>query len=240
MTALVAILAMEMFGTRNGRDKRDVGSEVLGGGETAGVEYGLRRPHHVGSHRIEDQPLTPHSLAFYMDVVTTGTLLGVGPADSPDRVTKVLGSAFAEDTFGDHSMCRDYGLAEFYWDRASADHPWSGHHFTLQVHRLAYRDRTLVSGALRARYGRFTPRLRFEKLQRLLMRRGVPLLEIAAIPVFAPHFRTFWQPDSHVAVSAIGTYGEHTTPDNLRVGDVYSVHAPLTAEEVEWRRAQVG
>ncbi|MFE7789746.1 hypothetical protein [Streptomyces sp. NPDC057460] len=184
--------------------------------------------------------MTPHSLAFYVDVVTTGTVLGVGPTASPDRVTRALGSNFGENTFGNRSMCRDYGLAEFFWDRASVEHTWSGHHFTLQVHRLAYRDRTLVNETLRARYGRFTPRLRFEKLQRLLERRGVPLLEIPEIPANAPHFRTFWQPDSRVAVSVISTYGEYSTPDNLRVGDVYKIHAPMAVEEVEWRRARAG
>lgn len=61
---------------------------------------------------------------------------------------------------------------------------------------------------LRARYGRFTPRLRFEKLRRLLERRGVPLLEIPEVPANAPYFRTFWQPDSQVTVSVIDTYGE--------------------------------
>ncbi|MFG2490415.1 hypothetical protein ACGFSD_04970 [Streptomyces caniferus] len=182
--------------------------------------------------------MTPYSLAFYVDVVTTGTVLGLGPAESPDRVTRVLGADFAENTVGGRSMWRDYGLAEFFWDRASADCPWAGHHFTLQVHRLAYRDRTLANEALRARYGRFAPRLRFEKLRRLLERRGVPLLEIPEIPANAPYFRTFWQPGSQVAVSVIGTYGEYSTPDNLRVGDVYSIHAPMTAEEVEGRRAR--
>ncbi|MFJ7947920.1 hypothetical protein ACIQ6K_30365 [Streptomyces sp. NPDC096354] len=183
--------------------------------------------------------MTPYSLAFYVDVVTSGTVLGLGPAASPDRVTGVLGSNFGENTFR-NSMCRDYGLAEFFWDRDSARHPWSGHHFTLQVHRLAHRDRTLVNETLRARYGRFTPRLRFEKLQRLLDRRGVPLLEIPEVAANAPYFRTFWQPDSHVAVSVMGTYGEYSTPDNLRVGDVYKIQAPMAAEEVEWRRARVG
>ncbi|MER5961499.1 hypothetical protein [Streptomyces sp. NPDC002057] len=182
--------------------------------------------------------MTPYSLAFYVDVVTTGTLLGVGPSDSPDRVTGALGRDFGENVFGDLAMCRDYGLVEFHWDRESVDHGWSGHHFTLKVHRLAYRDRTLVDGVLRARYGRFAPRLRFDKLRRLLERRGVPLLEIPEIPANAPYFRTFWQPDSRVAVTVIGTYGEYSTPDNLRVGDVYGVHAPLAAEEVEWRRAR--
>lgn len=183
--------------------------------------------------------MTPYSLAFYVDVVTTGALLGAGPSASPDHVTEALGRDFAENSFGDHSMCRDYGLAEFYWDRVCAEQPWSGHHFTLQVHRLAYRDRTLVNGTLRARYGRFTPRLRFGKLRRLLDRRGVPLLEVPQIPANAPYFRTFWQPGSMVAVNVIGTYGTYSTPDNLRVGDVYSIQAPMTAEEVEWRKARV-
>lgn len=180
--------------------------------------------------------MTPYSLAFYMDVITTGTVLGVGPADSPDRVTEVLGPDFAENAFRSLSICRDYGLVEFYWNRGAADHPWSGHHFSLQVHRLAFRDRTLVNAEMRARYGRFTPRLRFDKLRRLLDRRGVPLLEISEIPPTAPYFRTFWQPGSHVAVSVIGTYGTYSTPDNLRVGDVYKIQAPVPAEEVEWRR----
>lgn len=91
---------------------------------------------------------------------------------------------------------------------------------------------------LRARYGRFTPRLRFDKLRRLLDRSGVPLLEVPELRANAPYFRTFWQPDSRVAVSVIGTYGEYSTPDKLRVGDVYSIQAPLTAEEVEWREGR--
>ncbi|KJY41301.1 hypothetical protein VR41_13235 [Streptomyces sp. NRRL B-1568] len=184
--------------------------------------------------------MTPFSLAFYVDVVATGTVLGMRPTDSPDRVTDVLGPDFGENCSGDRSMCRDWGLTEFFWDRASVGHPWSGHHFTLQVHRLAYRGRTLADDPLRARYGRFTPRLRFEKLQRLLERRGVPLLEIPEDPANAPYYRTFWQPDSQAAVSVIGVCGEYSTPDNLRVGDVYSIQAPMTADEVEWRKARGG
>ncbi|WP_035795928.1 hypothetical protein [Kitasatospora mediocidica] len=181
--------------------------------------------------------MTPYSLAFYVDVVTTGTVLGVSPTDPPDRVTEVLGSDFGEHIFDDHTMCRDYGLTEFSWERACADHPWSGHHFSLQVHRLAHQDRTAADATLRARYGRFTPRLRFEKLHRLLARRGVPLLELPASPPNAPYYRTFWQPDSEVAIVVIGTHGEYSTPDNLRVGDVYKIQAPMPADEVERVRA---
>ncbi|MFJ8646427.1 hypothetical protein ACIRNI_09910 [Streptomyces sp. NPDC093546] len=169
--------------------------------------------------------MTPYSLAFYVDVVTTGTVLGVRPSDSPEQVTEVLGADFAENRFGDRSLHRDYGLAEFFWDRASAGEPWSGHHLTLQVHRLAHGGSRLVNEAVRARYGRFAPRLRFAKLRRLLERRGVPLVEVPETPANAPFYRRFRQPGSGVEVSVIGTYGEFSTPDSLRVGDVYSLQA---------------
>ncbi|MDA5279300.1 hypothetical protein [Streptomyces sp. Isolate_45] len=182
--------------------------------------------------------MTPYSLAFYMDVVTTGTVLGLRPTDPPDRVTEVLGPGFAENDHGGVGMFRDYGLAEFHWHRDGADRPWSGHHFTLQVHRLAARDRTLVNAAIRARHGRFAPRLRFAKLQRLLERRGVPLVEVPESAGNAPYYRTFRQPASRVAVSVIGAHGEYNTPDDLRVGDVYSIQAPMTDEEAEYRIAR--
>jgi hypothetical protein len=43
-----------------------------------------------------------------------------------------------------------------------------------------------------------------------------------------------------VAVSVIGTYGKYSTPDDLRVGDVYSLQAPVSADEVAWRRRRAG
>ena len=105
--------------------------------------------------------MTPHSLAFYVHVVATGTVLGLRPSDSPGRVATVLGPDFAENTFGEQAMFRDYGLAEFHFHRAHARDAWEGHHFSLQVHRLARRDRAIPGEVLRTRYGRFTPRLRF-------------------------------------------------------------------------------
>ncbi|MFD8797399.1 hypothetical protein [Streptomyces atroolivaceus] len=180
--------------------------------------------------------MTPHSLAFYVHTVTTGTLLGLRPADSPDRVSSVLGTDFAENASGRQAMFRDYGLAEFHWHRARAGDPWAGHHFSIEVHRLARRDRTIPGEVLRSRYGRFAPRLRFEKLRRLLGRRGVPLVEIPEHPGNAPHHRTFWQPGSRTAVSYIAVHGEYSTPGTLRVGDVYKIQAPVTGQEVELRR----
>lgn len=170
--------------------------------------------------------MTPYSLAFYMNVVTTGTVLGAGPAESPERVTAVLGADFAENVIGRYSMVRDYGLAEFFWHRPSRGAPWEGHHFTLQVHRLAHRESRIVNEVVRARYGRFTPRLRFEKLRRLLEKHGVSLVEVPEEPVNAQYFRTFRQPRSGVGVTVIRSYGEYSTPEDVRVGDVYNIQAP--------------
>ncbi|QSY47598.1 MULTISPECIES: hypothetical protein [Streptomyces] len=181
--------------------------------------------------------MTPHSLAFYMDVITSGTVLGAKPTDTPDQVAKLLGPDFGENSFDVHNMWRDYGMTEFFWSRESAEHPWAGHHFTLQVHRLAYGRSDVVEKTLRTRYGRFERRLRFEKLQRLLAKRGTPLVEVPSDQ--SPHYRWFWQPESLAAVSVIGAHDEYLTPGNLRVGDVNSITAPMTVEEVEWRKLRL-
>ncbi|MCD9144951.1 hypothetical protein [Streptomyces albireticuli] len=181
--------------------------------------------------------MTPYSLAFYMDVVASGTVLGAKPTDSPDQVAKALGPDFAENSFDEHSMWRDYGMVEFFWSRASADQSWAGHHFTLQVRRLAGSGGKIVNQSIRDRYGRFDRRLRFEKLRRLLERRGTPLLEIPD-PSNAPNYRAYWQPDSQVSLSVIAAHEEFLTPGNLRIGDVYSITAPTTPEEVAWRRSR--
>ncbi|MEU5657244.1 hypothetical protein ABZ802_16700 [Streptomyces sp. NPDC047737] len=179
--------------------------------------------------------MTPYSLAFYVDAVRTGTVLGLRPSDSPGRVADVMGTDFAENRAGKRAMFRDYGLAEFHWQRAAAGDPWSGHHFSLQVHRLVHGDRTAPGEVLGARYGRFAPRLPFEKLRRLLDRRGVPLVEIPEPAANAPRFRTFWQPGSLTAVHFIGARDPHRAPGELRVGDVYRIEAPVTAQQVAWR-----
>lgn len=179
--------------------------------------------------------MTPHSLAFYLDVVMSGTVLGAKPTDQPDQVTGRLGTEFAENRSGRHHMWRDYGLAEFFWQRESGDDPWAGHHFTLQVHRLTYGGK-VVNGEIRTRYGRFARRLRFAKLQRLLENRGTVLREIPSGQ--DPCYRLFWNPGSWTCVSVIGAKEEYRTPDDLRVGDVYGITAPMTPDEVAWRTAR--
>ncbi|GAA4936047.1 hypothetical protein ACFPM3_06205 [Streptomyces coeruleoprunus] len=179
--------------------------------------------------------MTPYSLAFYVDVVTSGTVLGLRPTDGPEQVTGLLGDGFGENTPDAHTMWRDYGMAEFSWVRDSARDPWDGHHFTLQVHRLASGDAATVNDVLRARYGRFGRRLRFAKLRTLLERRGVPLVEITH-PANAPHYQEFWQPESRVSIMVVGTRAEYITPSALRSGDVYRISGVLPAAVVEARR----
>ncbi|WP_431044547.1 hypothetical protein ACQUSR_23305 [Streptomyces sp. P1-3] len=183
--------------------------------------------------------MTPHSLAFYVDVVASGTVLGAKPADGPDRVTAILGSDFAENSFDDHSMWRDYGMVEFFWGRTSPDHPWEGHHFTLQVHRLACWGGSIVNRAIRDRYGRFDRHLRFDKLERLLAKRGVRMEDVP--DANAPAFSLHWQPASHVSVMAFRAHewGERRRGDE-RVGDVYAISSSVSAESVAWNRARYG
>lgn len=184
--------------------------------------------------------MTPYSLAFYMDVVASGTVLGAKPTDGPDRVTAILGSDFAENSLDDHSMWRDYGLAEFFWLRESPDHPWTGHHFTLQVHRLSYGGGAIVNKAIRDRYGRFDRHLRFDKLERLLRTRGVRVDD--APDANAPTFTRHWQPASQMAVMtyrAREAWRQRRRGEG-RIGDVYAIQSSVSAEGVAWDRERYG
>ncbi|RST01452.1 hypothetical protein EF910_28280 [Streptomyces sp. WAC07149] len=184
--------------------------------------------------------MTPHSLAFYVDVVMSGAVLGARPTDSPDQVTAILGTDFAEDRpYGD-TLARDYGLAEFFWVRESPDHPWEGHHFTLQVHRLAYGGGAIVNRGIRDRYGRFDRHLRFDKLRRLLANRGVGLEDVP--DANAPAYTLHWQPASQVSVIAFRErqWGRPPRRGNRLVGDVNSISSSMTAGQVAWNRARYG
>ncbi|MFD8808298.1 hypothetical protein [Streptomyces sp. NPDC059597] len=182
--------------------------------------------------------MTPHSLAFYLDVIASGTVLGAKPADSPDQVTAILGSDFAENSPDARSMWRDYGMVEFFWERRSREHPWVGHHFTLQVHRLSRGGHT-VNRVLRERYGRFDRHLRFDRLQRLLATRGVHLEDVP--DPNAPTHSLHWQPASQVSamVSRSPEKGERRR-GGARSGDVYALSSSMSAEQVAWYRKRYG
>ncbi|GAA0422315.1 hypothetical protein [Streptomyces luteireticuli] len=160
--------------------------------------------------------MTPHSLAFYADVITTGKLLGLEPSATPDEVTAVLGTDCAENSLDTTTMWRDYGMVEFHWLRSAPGHPWEGHHFTLHVHRLSYWGGSSVNKTLRDRYGRFARRTDFTKLRRILERRGVPLIQV---PQPADGIDEFRQPAS--GVSVMSERGPR------QASDLYTIHSPM-------------
>ncbi|MEU6477959.1 hypothetical protein ABZ858_13890 [Streptomyces sp. NPDC047017] len=180
--------------------------------------------------------MTPRSPAFYMDVITTGTILGARPTDTPDQVTAILGSEFAENSQGNRSMWRDYGTVEFFWGRESRGHAWTGHHFTVQVRRLS-RGGSAVNRVLRERYGRFGRHLRFDAVERLPARRGV-LMEEVPNPN-APDYSLHWHPASQVSVMVRRSpeRGAHRR-GRTRVGDVHSVASSMSAEQVAFYRSR--
>lgn len=182
--------------------------------------------------------MTPHSLAFYIDVIASGTVLGAKPTDSPDQVTAILGSDFAENSPGGLSMWRDYGMAEFFWTRESRDRPWQGHHFTLQVHRLSWSGGA-VNEVIRERYGRFDRHLGFGRLQRLAIRRGVHLEQVP--DGNAPAYTRHWQPASHVSVMVCRSPEKRgRRRGGTRLDDVYSLSSSTSPEQVAWYRATYG
>ncbi|MEU7041614.1 hypothetical protein AB0A77_11215 [Streptomyces varsoviensis] len=184
--------------------------------------------------------MTPYSLAFYIDVVTSGTVLGAGPADSPERVSEILGTDFSEISLSDNSMWRDYGLVEFFWIRESPDHPWKGTHFTLQVHRLRHRGSAIVGRAIHDRYGRFDRYLRFGKLERLSAKRGVVLEEVP--DANAPNFTQHWQPASEVSVLAHRAHEDwrERARGDARLGGVHAIYSSVNAESVARNRERFG
>ncbi|MFK0294284.1 hypothetical protein ACIQU6_27955 [Streptomyces sp. NPDC090442] len=183
--------------------------------------------------------MTPYSLAFYMDVVASGTVLGAKPTDSPDQVTAILGPDFAENRVYDDSLCRDYGMVEFFWQRESPDHPWEGHHFTVHVRQLSYWGGSLVNKAIRDRYGRFDRHLRFDKLERLLAKRGVHMEYVPDCN--EPSLTLHWQPASQVSVMALRAHeNERRRRWDKRIGDVYAIHSSVSADQVAWKKAHYG
>ncbi|MFD0689529.1 hypothetical protein [Actinomadura fibrosa] len=136
-------------------------------------------------------------LAFAADVVTEGTVLGADRTRTPDEVTRVLGPDFGENR-RDDVMWRDYGLVEFFWERRSRHAPWTGTHFSVQVHRLDRADPGLVEEAIEKRYGVLTgARLRFDDLRASVDGRGGALREV---PEASPGCRVYRHSGSQASV----------------------------------------
>jgi hypothetical protein len=152
-------------------------------------------------------------LDFFVDVVVSGAVLGVGLTDSPDDVARAIGTDFVEDR-GHAVMRRDYGLVEFFWARRSASDPWHATGFTVQAHRLASIE---VTEDFVQRYGAFGRHLGFARLNAELERLGYRLDEITQESDAG--YRRYWLAESRVSLVVANTsYGEV-----IGVGDVWSI-----------------
>ncbi|MFI7426628.1 hypothetical protein ACIBPB_06535 [Micromonospora sp. NPDC049836] len=161
-------------------------------------------------------------LDFFVDVVVSGAVLGVGLAESPEEVARALGGDFAEERRR-AVMWRDYGLVEFSWARRSGSDSWHATGFTVQAHRLA---NVGVTDAVAQRYGPLGRRLRFAELDAELNRLGYRLREITD-RADADH-RQYWLAESRTAL-LVATTGHHGLVD---AGDVWSISAPHPPERV--------
>ncbi|MCW3845186.1 hypothetical protein ONA70_34490 [Micromonospora yasonensis] len=164
-------------------------------------------------------------LDFFVDVVVTGAVLGVGLTDSPDEVARTLGGDFAEDR-GHAVMRRDYGLVEFSWARRPGSHSWQATGFTVQAHRLAS---ITVIDALVHRYGPFGRQLRFTQLNAELDRLGYHLQEIT--DQADADYRRYWLAESRISLLVATRY-----QGLVAAGDVWSISAPHPPELVAARR----
>lgn len=120
-------------------------------------------------------------------------------------MTELLGDDYGDNP-SKHSLGRDHGMVEFFWQRAEPGLPWAGTHFSVQAHRLRYGDPELVNPAIRARYGPFPGTVTFDEVSALLVERGVPLRQVP-YPAEAGELRAYWQPEAHIMVSVVeGSY----------------------------------
>ncbi|MEU8633751.1 hypothetical protein AB0C38_16385 [Amycolatopsis sp. NPDC048633] len=147
-------------------------------------------------------------------------MLGAGHTWSPERVAELFGDDYGDNP-SKHSLGRDHGLVEFFWQRSGSGQPWAGTHFSVQAHRLRYHDPSTVNGVLRERYGDFPDPVTFAEVSALLAERGVPLAEVP-YPADPDEMRTYWQPGSRTLVYVVaGTYYG-------QAGDLYRVQSPGT------------
>jgi hypothetical protein len=175
----------------------------------SGADLWLRRKRlHGHACRVAD-------LDFFVDVVVSGAVLGVGLADSPDGVAGTMGTDFVEER-NRAGMRRDYGLVEFFWARRSGSDPWHPTGFAVQVHRLSSIE---VTESLVRRYGPFARRLRFVRLNGELGSLGYQLEEITQEADAG--YRRFRLAESRVILAvATSPYGEL-----IDAGDVWSITA---------------
>jgi hypothetical protein len=153
-------------------------------------------------------------LSFFVDAVTTGRILGVDAACTPEEVTDTLGE-YAEN-IRDNVMWRDYGAIEFFWERTTSREPWEGTHLSVQIHRLSgYPEQ--MNAAVQQVYGEFREHLRFDELRTALANIDCDLVELSRHPPYDT--REYVNPRPAVTI-VVAVDDSHLGIDE---GDVWSI-----------------
>jgi hypothetical protein len=167
-------------------------------------------------------------LDYFIDVVASGAVPGIGPSDPPETVSQVLGDGFVDDE-RPTTLRRDYGLVELFWNRRSRSQPWCPSGFAVRVHRLGA---VAVDPGLVDRYGPLGVRVPYRDLDDELQRLGYRLQEITQ-DADRPGYRRFWLAESRTCVTVAATGWQW-----LDAGDVWSISGPYSASIVA--AAEVG
>jgi hypothetical protein len=158
---------------------------------------------------------------FLIDVVASGSVLGVGMGDTPDQVAARLGDRFLEDSTR-LTMRRDFGLVEFFWSRRSRRDPWLSAGFAVQVHRLAL-DPALRDGP----WGQLGPRAPWAGLRANLARLAFHCREIT-VEADRPDWRRYWHEEALISIQV----ARAPWAGVLKTGDIFAIQAPHTAATV--------
>ncbi|GAA2404603.1 hypothetical protein GCM10010420_35180 [Streptomyces glaucosporus] len=158
--------------------------EPLAGPDAAGHAAANPSPPPGDMHALLDDAGVPYGpaspgVAFFAEVVVTGTVRGAHADCSPEEVAELLGGD-AVEVRDERQLTLGYDLAEFFWQRHGRGEPWQGTHFTVQAHRL------------------HTP-LHIDELRAALDRQGLPLADLGPDGLGC---RRFERADSRVVVTA--------------------------------------
>lgn len=136
-------------------------------------------------------------LDFFVDLMTTGTVLGVDHASDLATVEEILGYGCTSE-ISPSVMLSDFGLIEFGWHRGGPRDDWRVTYFGAQAHRLPWLTReNLIETALVDRYGGFRSRLDFDELRTALQARGFTLEDR---PSLNDDCAEYWEPTTRMGI----------------------------------------
>jgi hypothetical protein len=156
-----------------------------------------------------------NGLDFFVDVVASGTVAGIGTGDDLDAVAARLGGDYTDYRNG-HALCRDYDLVELYWDWSATADCWTLTGFQVAAHRLAYGSN--LPGCLGERL-QFVSRVPFDQLLVEVQRLGLALEEVT-IDADLPDYRRFWCAETEISVLVVAVAA---SDEPHKRGDVWSI-----------------